>query len=225
MFKCNYENCKRILTTNKTKSFPCSACGHETMRIEEPRAHCCACGKPIYFNVSKDCDVTCDSCILGTSTEQTYRPESMGKPTNKIDIKASYLRELYDKLLNGIPVPSGGLKLLQFFEMLTSTEFKRTRDLKRTMGKFFHKHRLRGKHLKASRKAVGWTLSELANYLGENRCDLVSMESGHTKLSERVVKFIEEETNMGVKVSIPLSDLSNLPLKRKLWKPKKEKNE
>ena len=61
-FKCDYENCERILVANRAKPFKCTACGHGHMQIEKPKAYCCECGGPIYFNVGKDCEVVCDKC-------------------------------------------------------------------------------------------------------------------------------------------------------------------
>lgn len=61
-FKCSYENCNRILKTNKTESFKCTACGHGTMKLQKPQNYCCECEESIYSNARKDCDVVCDRC-------------------------------------------------------------------------------------------------------------------------------------------------------------------
>lgn len=78
-FKCDC--CKRILEIGRKESFPCSSCGHGKMRLIEPRAFCCSCGKPIYDNADTDVpstwqgtrspivetegiDVTCPDCVF-----------------------------------------------------------------------------------------------------------------------------------------------------------------
>jgi DNA-directed RNA polymerase subunit RPC12/RpoP len=78
-FKCDC--CKRILDIERKESFPCSSCGHGKMRLIEPKAFCCSCGKPIYDNADIDVpcswkgtrspiietegiDVTCPDCVF-----------------------------------------------------------------------------------------------------------------------------------------------------------------
>ena len=61
-FRCNYENCGRVLFSDKNKPFKCTSCGHGTMRPALPKAYCCECGTPIYFNVNSDRKVVCDKC-------------------------------------------------------------------------------------------------------------------------------------------------------------------
>jgi len=88
-FKCNYEHCGRILTTNKTSPFRCTACGHGTMRIEEPKNHCCVCGAPIYFNVKRDCEVICGSCVL-KSLAKSKKPQPQRITGSLSSLKKKY---------------------------------------------------------------------------------------------------------------------------------------
>jgi len=48
-FKC--DNCNRLLKAEKNKSFSCTSCGHGSMRVTKPKAHCSECGGGIYDNV------------------------------------------------------------------------------------------------------------------------------------------------------------------------------
>ena len=76
-FRCDYANCGRVLYPDNTKLFKCTACGHGTMRPAPPKAHCCECGQPIYFNVDKNRDVVCGECTakkvegIGESEKET----------------------------------------------------------------------------------------------------------------------------------------------------------
>jgi len=60
-FKCDYCNCIRI--EDRKRQFKCTICGHGIFKKEEPKNHCCSCGEPIYFNVSRVRDVTCGTCV------------------------------------------------------------------------------------------------------------------------------------------------------------------
>lgn len=63
-FQCNYPNCKRVLNSERTKSFHCTSCGHGMMTMVQPKASCSNCNNPIYDNVDKreGADVVCADC-------------------------------------------------------------------------------------------------------------------------------------------------------------------
>lgn len=87
-FKCDYENCNRILKTNKTEFFKCTACGHGTMEMQKPRNYCCECGEPMYFNVSKDFDVVCDKCTAAKVAEVEELEKQVGNDLLKLRRKS-----------------------------------------------------------------------------------------------------------------------------------------
>lgn len=63
-FQCTEDNCKRVLNSERTKSFKCSMCGHGTMMMIQPRTSCPNCDGPIYDNVDtrEGVDVICADC-------------------------------------------------------------------------------------------------------------------------------------------------------------------
>lgn len=80
-FICNYDNCRRILSTGGFKSFPCTSCGHGQMKLIKPTAYCMECRSPIYGNVTPPnervpfyggrdyVDVICSRCTHGKVEE------------------------------------------------------------------------------------------------------------------------------------------------------------
>lgn len=64
LFKCDYYNCNRVLHKDEEKSFPCTSCGHGTMKIIKPKAYCAVmeCRAPIYENIDPGRDIICSDC-------------------------------------------------------------------------------------------------------------------------------------------------------------------
>ena len=87
-FQCSYDNCKRVLNSEQTKSFKCSMCGHGTMMMVQPKASCSNCDGPIYDNIDKreGIDVICADCTsqllqgkLVKADENTRRGKNFGE--------------------------------------------------------------------------------------------------------------------------------------------------
>lgn len=99
-FVCNYDNCRRVLSKGETKSFPCTSCGHGTMKLVKPKAYCMECEKPIYGNITprgeetlfygkpRLVDLTCGACV------QEQIPIHIPTRTEAKKRKMKYLRPL-----------------------------------------------------------------------------------------------------------------------------------
>lgn len=87
-FKCDHENCTRILRAYESKPFRCTSCGQGTMFPESPKGYCCECGEPIYQNVSKDCDVVRDKCVAQKVAKVEELKKKVGKDILRLRSKS-----------------------------------------------------------------------------------------------------------------------------------------
>lgn len=87
-FQCSYDNCKRLIETERTKAFSCCACGHGIMTMVQPKVSCSNCDGPIYDNVDtrERVDVICADCTsqllegkLVKADENTRRGKSFSE--------------------------------------------------------------------------------------------------------------------------------------------------
>jgi len=186
-FKCN--ECGRILTIDKDKPHPCTACGHGTMRPTKPKAFCSKCGKPIYANVTPPnqlttfyekgkavcddyVDIICDTCIQAMcfgvqKLEKELRTDFVDK--DDMEEKLSYYETEKKKI--------------EKVEESDITTAKEPLDVK---------VKSLGERLKAVRKKLQWNQKELAEYLGiKSRRTIARYENDERKIPENIKDWIK----------------------------------
>ncbi|MFC2164027.1 helix-turn-helix domain-containing protein [Acidobacteriota bacterium] len=173
LFKCDYEKCKRVLRSTKDKAFKCTACGHGTMRKQEPKNKCCLCDQPIYDNVNSNCTIICTNCTKGESSKITYGE------TPTLGAEIEMVKSLFESVKKG----NSSVAIVQYLEKLTGYEFKRARDFRRKMEKYLDGEFFKGEHLKILREEKGWSQELLAAQLDCTQQTISAMESGRRSLT------------------------------------------
>ena len=143
-WKCDYENCKRILSDEtareneytrknaiKGKASKCTSCGHGWLEKEFPKNYCCICHQPIYFNIRSDREVECGMCtqmaVLDVEREKQsqYSGEQLKElrkelrfSQNSLAGKLKISRQTYSKMERDIiPLNTNAIALLEAHEI------------------------------------------------------------------------------------------------------------
>ena len=175
-FGCDYANCGRVLYSDKTKPFKCTSCGHGVMRTVKPKAHCCECGEPIYFNVDRSRDVVCDKC----TAKKVDGIAGLERNTGRM-VQARRKRARKGKRVDGKKEPLGIIRNKKDYHH--ALELK---DKKEELEQARRSHT----ELAEARKKKGWSQATLALSFGIPKSYLCHMEKGRKPLNSQALEFI-----------------------------------
>ena len=191
-FKCDYPNCKRILMSEETKPFNCTACGHGVMNLEKPKAYCCKCGAPIFFNVDPTRDVVCGRCT-------SEKVEAVKELEEEFGAEIRELKKRFRKVKKKKQADDA-LGIIRNHE-----EYQYTLELAKNKEERKQAKRANDE-LREARKKKGCSLESLSLYLGCSKSFLCQMEKGRKPLNSKALEFIEEGFNYGKNKSVPIQD-------------------
>ena len=175
-FRCDYANCGRVLYPDNTKLFKCTACGHGTMRPAPPKAHCCECGEPIYFNVDRNRDVVCGEC----TAKKVEGVAELARKTGR-QVQARRKKTRKGKKVDGTKEPLGIIRNKK--DHCLALEL---RDKKEGLEQAKRSHT----GLAEARKKKGWSQTTLALSFGISKSYLCHMEKGRKPLNSKALEFI-----------------------------------
>ncbi|MFC2164054.1 helix-turn-helix domain-containing protein [Acidobacteriota bacterium] len=177
-FKCDYQNCKRVLMSDKTRPFKCGSCGHGTMQPIKPKVYCRKCGEPIYSNVESSWKPTCFKCTA-------RRVEEVRKLEKEFGHK---IRERRRKSRKGKKVkkedePLGIIRNAKDYQYALELQEKKKED---------DQAKWSPEELVEARKKGGLSQKTLAEYLECSASYLNMMEKGGKPLNTKALDFIRE---------------------------------
>ena len=175
-FRCNYENCRRVLFSDKTKPFKCTSCGHGTMRPAPPKTYCCECGEPIYFNVDRNRDVVCDKC----TDKKVEGVAELERNTGRL-VQARRKKTRKGKRGDRKEEPLGIIRNKKDCHYALEL-----RDKKEELEQARRSHT----ELAEARKKKGCSQAVLASILGISTSYLCHMEKGRKPLNPQALEFI-----------------------------------
>jgi DNA-binding transcriptional regulator YiaG len=197
-FKCDFENCGRVLFSDKTKPFKCTKCGNGTLFLSPPKNHCCECGQPIYGNVDSDREVVCERCTFPKvkkveELEQKYKRQIRAKQEKEREEQARKGKKI-DKRDEPLGIIQN--KSDYKFALALDKEQKKKEEEERKQEE--HKKQIENARenishtdLVEKRKKHGWSQKTLAEYFGCSVSYLAYMEKGRKPLNLKALRFVK----------------------------------
>lgn len=178
--KCDY--CNRILLSDQTASFKCTACGHGKMKEMKPKAYCKECGKPIFDNIEAGTEVICGICL----SKKVAKVESLEKRFEKriMGMRLDTEKEKKNK-------PLGVIRNKEDYELALQFE-KEAMDRVVGEAREYMDRIMIGKVLEKARKRRGISQKTLAVYLEVSPGYLCQQEKGLIPLTTKALDFIND---------------------------------
>jgi len=181
-FQCDYQNCKRVLMSDKSRPFKCGSCGHGTMLLKKPKAYCCECGEPIYANVESKREVVCFKCTAWMVEEVRKLEKEFG---HKIRAKRNKPRK-GNKLKKKDGEKDEPLGIIR-----NAKDYRYALEL-RDEKKKQKEDKNSSEALVEARKKGGFSQKSIAEYLGCSVQYLSKMENGCKPLNTKAIEFLKE---------------------------------